>query len=253
MQEKWRFNGFYSQAQLARWREAAPRRYSCRQMGEKPTIAQWTALSFMAARCCLPGVRLVLGECDPCFFSPVLLPVLRITGARRFAALVTDGGTPAGRLNAGISGEAFVLEAAANGVATVWVSGTYRKRDCPVKVKPGEQVLCVIALGQPEAPWPEKPERKRKAVEKYCLGDLNVWPQWAQSAARAVQEAPSALNSQPWQLDYGAGSLGLFGPPKNELDLGIALLHMETALTQPHLWTLGSGPREAARVRLTAE
>lgn len=250
MQEKWRFNGFYSSAQLARWYEAAPRRYSCRKMGEKPTISQWTALSYTAARCCLKGVRLVLGECDPSFFSPALMPRNWITGVKRFAALVVDETCPEHRLNAGISGEAFVLEAAANGVGTVWVGGTYRRKDCPIRLKEHEQVLAVIALGQPEGGWPETIQRKRKPLEKICQGDFGAWPQWAQDAARCVQIAPSAINTQPWQLAFSGGSLALMGPARSQTDLGIALLHMEAAIPQPHLWTPGTGDKEIARVRL---
>ena len=250
MQEKWRFNGFYSQAQLARWYEAAPKRYSCRQMGDKPTISQWTALSYTAARCCLPGVRLVMGECDPRFFSPALLPKNWITGVQRFAALIADEAVPLSRLHAGISGAAFLLEAAANGVATVWVAATYRKKDCPVNLKENEQIIGVIALGQPQGSWPETVERKRKPLEKICQSDDTAWPQWAQDAAKCMQIAPSAMNAQPWQLAYAAGSLALMGSARSAVDLGIALLHMEAAIRQPHIWVLGSGDKEIARVRL---
>lgn len=250
MQEKWQLNGFFTPAQLRRWGEAAPRRYSCRKMGEKPTISQWTALSYVAARCCLKGVRLVMGECDPKFFSPSLLPKSWITGVKRFAALIIDENVPASRLNAGISGEAFVLEAAANGVGTVWVAATYRKKDCPVKLKDNEQIVAVIALGQPEGGWPQTIERKRKPLSKICQGDYTAWPQWAQEAAQSVQIAPSAMNTQPWQLAFSGGSLALIGSNRSQMDMGIALLHMEAAISPPHVWVPGTGEKEIARVRL---
>jgi len=250
MQDKWCFNNFYTPAQLNRWYEAAPRRYSCRKMGDKPTIAQWTALSFVAARCCLPGVRLVMGECDPKFFSPALLPKSWITGVQRFAALIVDDAVPMSRLHAGISGEAFILEAAANGVGTVWVAATYRKKDCPIKLRDNEQVVAVIALGQPEGGWPETVERKRKPLEKICQGDCAAWPQWAKDAAECVRIAPSAMNGQPWQLAFSGGSLALMGSARSQLDMGIALAHMEAAIRQPHVWVPGAGEKEIARVRL---
>ena len=250
MQEKWRLNGFYSPAQLKRWGEAVSRRYSCRQMGDKPTIGQWTALSFMASRCCLPGVRLVLAECDPSFFQPPLMPLPRITGVKRFAAIIIDESVPLCRLHAGISGEAFVLEAAANGVATVWVMATFRRKECPVALKEGEKLLGVIALGQPANGWPEKIDRRRKAIEKICLGDFKAWPQWAQDAAQAVWAAPSAVNSQPWQLEYTLDSLVLSGSNRSQIDMGIAIAHMEASIPHPHVWTLGQGEKEIARVRL---
>lgn len=250
MQDKWQLNGFFTPAQLKRWYGAAPKRYSCRKMGEKPTVSQWTALSYVAARCCLKGVRIVMGECDPKFFSPSLLPRSWITGVQRFAALIIDETAPNSRLFAGISGEAFILEAAANGVGTVWVAATYRKKDCPIKLRDNEQVVAVIALGQPEGGWPETVERKRKSLEKICQGDYTAWPQWAKDAAECVRIAPSALNGQPWQLAFSGGSLALMGSARAQLDMGIALLHMEAAISQPHVWVPGGSEKEIARVRL---
>lgn len=254
MADKWRFNGFYNKAQLTRWHSAIQLRYACRAMAGAPTIPQWTALSFIAGRCCLPGVRLVLGECDPSFFTASLLPVARITGVRRFCAVIANNAVPMSHLHAGISGEAFVLEATANQVATLWVGGTFRKKECPVSLNPDESLHCIIALGLPNGPLTQPVSRKRKPLDKICSPSPDGWPPWALDAAQAVRAAPSSMNSQPWQLQYGGNSLGLYGPERQLVDLGIALMHMETALTAPHVWLPGQDKKEAvARVRLLSQ
>ena len=256
MEEKWRFNGFYLRKQKKRWRREIPFRVSCRRYVNPPAIGPWTALSYAAARCCLMNVRIVLGACDERFFSPGILPVNWITGVTRFAAVVTDTRDENGKLYGGVSGEAFVLEAAAQGVSTCWVSGTYRKKECPVPVEEWEEVACVIALGQPqEAVSRDKPPvRKRKPLERICKNGPAGWPDWAREAAEAMRLAPSAMNQQPWELEYVGGVLALWGFERNSLDTGIALMHLETAIDKPHTWTLGQGKKApAAWVKLNAD
>ena len=58
------------------------------------------------------------------------------------------------------------------------------------------------------------------------------------------------MNGQPWQLAFSGGSLALMGSARSQLDMGIALAHMEAAIRQPHVWVPGAGEKEIARVRL---
>ena len=67
---------------------------------------------------------------------------------------------------------------------------------------------------------------KSKPLSKICQGDYTAWPQWAQEAAQSVQIAPSAMNTQPWQLAFSGGSLALIGSNRSQIDMGIALAHM---------------------------
>lgn len=253
MDGKWRLNGFYLAAQKKRWLNEMSYRTSCRKFSGPPSIGPWTALSYAASRCCMPGVRIVLGACDERFFSPGILPVSWITGVTRFAAVIVDDRDLLSRIHAGISGEAFVLEASAQEIGTCWVGGTYRKKECPVPLEAWENVACVIALGTPEklADRETLPSRKRKSLERICTNNLDGWPEWAKNAGEAMRIAPSALNQQPWQLEYIGGNLSLWGAEKNAIDLGIALLHIEASITQPHFWTLGQGrPGPVAWVKL---
>lgn len=251
MPEKWRFNGFYTSAQLTRWREQISKRVSCRNFSGVPSVSQWTTLSYAAARLCLPGVRILLAACDESFFTPIILNYGRIKGATRFAAVVADTAVQRHMTHAGISGEAFVLEAAACGVSTCWVAGTYRKKESPVQLYPGEVLAAVIPIGL-AAQMPEMPaQRKRKPLKWYMEDSGKGWPEEAVKAAEAVREAPSAMNLQPWKLRCGSQSISLMASP-NSVDTGIALLHMEAALCHiKRHWVLDEGGRQpAARVQI---
>lgn len=254
MTEKWRFNGFYNKAQLARWRDQISNRVSCRNFSAAPKVSQWTTLSYAAARLCLPGVRILLAACDETFFTPVFLGYGRIKGATRFAAIMADTAVPRHMTHAGISGEAFVLEAASCGVATCWVGGSYRKKESPVHLYSGEVLAAVIPLGLAAEPKQEPVHRTRKPLKWFMENGGKDWPDYAVEAAKAVHEAPSALNRQPWKLRMNSQSLSMIGAP-NSLDTGIALLHMEAALfSKERQWILDAGGRTpAARVLFTED
>lgn len=218
-------NGFYSPAQLERYRQAIPRRYSCRAYRSGPDAEQLSALHYAAARVCLPGTRIVVAPCPERLFLRVPLVEL-IHGASHCAYFIADADAYLPKTRAGISGEAFVLEAAALGVDTCWVSGTYRRSEMDVELAENERVVAVtplgIAAGDPPAP------RKRKKLTSLCTTPPENWPHWAYQAAEAVRRAPSAVNLQPWTLGYAQRALRLLGR-SDSLDMGIAMLHIEAA------------------------
>ena len=109
-------NDFFAPAQRARFLEAIPKRRSLRCFSEGPDIAQKSALSYAAARVCLPGVRIELIESAPEKIFRKLPIVGGITGTDRAAVLIVDETAPNSLLHAGISGEAFVLEAVSLGL-----------------------------------------------------------------------------------------------------------------------------------------
>ncbi|MCL2866591.1 MAG: hypothetical protein FWF47_02390 [Clostridia bacterium] len=238
-------NGFYTDAQKRRFRETAPKRRSCRRFSGPPSIAQWSALCYAAQRCCIKGVRMVLGMCDPSFFRHSTLQPSIFTGVSRFAALIADTRCPNHTLLAGISGEAFVLTAADNGIGTCWVTHSYRQKDCPVTLEPYEKLLCVIALGCADREEEARAEpRKRRPIERFARnGSVTGWPEWALQIARAVREAPSYANGQPWQLSWAGNSLFFYGTDRYILENGIAVLHAEAALDTRHEWTAGGNER----------
>lgn len=234
-------NSFFSHAQRARYLGAIPHRYSCRSFSEPLDISHISALSYAAQRVCLPSVRIVISECtDDLFFG---LPIVgRIKGMTRCAYIIADMNEPRAALHAGISGEAFILEAAAMQVGTCWVSGSYRRSAVDVDLEEGEKILAVTPLGIPKDKE-NPPVRSRKKLSQICLGNPTDWPLWAYHAAEAVRAAPSAVNMQPWKLSYSGHALQLStGSKVNSLDLGIAMLHMEAAMEgRKHLWEWGEG------------
>ena len=136
------------------------------------------------------------------------------------------------------SGEAFVLEAAAMGLGTCWVSGSFRRGAVDIRLRDGERVLAVTPLGVPARD--QMPPRRRKSLARICLNPPDNWPLWAYQAAEAARQAPSALNRQPWSFSYGQRTLRLLGGRADSLDMGIAMLHMMTAVAGiRHHWEWG--------------
>ena len=167
----------------------------------------------------------------------------RITGCGAIAAVVASIALPEGRVNAGILGEAFCLEATAMGLGTCWVSGSYRKKQLTLPLKPDEALLAAIAVGVPEKKNAAE-TRRRKSLDRLCKGDTGLWPEEVRQAAQAVQIAPSAMNLQPWTMSLEQNRFAIDVPDRSRLELGIALCHAELALTSPHTWRLGDGRRD---------
>lgn len=228
------WSGFYVQSQLKRWAQFIPRRFSCRNFSGPAQVAQKSALHYASARVCLPHTRIVVQDCDPAMFFPIPF-VSTITGARHYAAVIADMAQENAALWAGISGEAFVLEAASLQLGTCWVVANFRRRECNVALKGREKLLAVIALGVPDDPDGAS-SRSRKPLNHLCRDDSAQWPLWAYQVAESVRAAPSAMNRQPWRFSCSANTMQL-GFAGMSLDTGIAVLHAQCALVDvPHMW-----------------
>ncbi|MBE5787957.1 MAG: hypothetical protein E7324_10575 [Clostridiales bacterium] len=236
-------NGFFAPAQRERFLAAVSRRSSVRAFSGPPDVAQKSALSYAAARVCLPGVRIELAECQPEGLFRKLPMVEGITGTNRYAALIADDRDDLYHLYGGISGEAFVLEAVSLGLGTCWL-GSFKRSGVDIPLEPYEKVIAVIAVG---APAQEPAGNKRKKLTEICFGDPTSWPLWAYNAAECVRQAPSALNLQPWQMAFAGRTLVLYRKRLGSmLDMGIALLHMHLGVgSKEHVIRLGEG-REIA-------
>ena len=128
------------------------------------------------------------------------------------------------------------------GLDTCWVTGTYRRGEVPQEMlSDGERLIAVIALGHAKE-TPQQIVRHRKSLSQICLDAPDQWPLWAYRAAEAVRIAPSAVNRQPWRLAYAQRSLRLMGKNPDNVDLGIALMHIEAASGEyKQYWEWGSG------------
>lgn len=233
----------FNPAQRARLYEAIPARFSCRSYAGAPSPADWAALSYAAQRYALPGTRLLLQSVSPDIFTGIVLGYGKITGCTTIAVLTASIAMPHSRIRAGILGEAFCLEAASMGLGTCWVGGTYKRKQLNLPLAADETVLAIIAVGVPaQTAAPEN--RRRKPLDRICKHHPSTWPEDIRRAALAVQLAPSALNLQPWELDFTGDRFIIDTPDRQQLDLGIAVCHAELALTLPHQWHFGDGKRE---------
>ena len=246
MMEVCPLTGFYSPAQRARLYAATGRRESVRTFQCAPDAAQKSALSYAAARVCLPGCRIEMSDCEDKKLYRTVPFVDTIIGTERYAALIADEKAPHAAACLGISGEAFALEAVALGLGTCWVTGTYRRRAVDVRLQTGERLMGVMALGVPAEG--SRGERRRKSLQAMCTGKPEDWPLWAYSAAECVRIAPSAMNLQPWKMNYAGRTLQLLrtGLGAHELDMGIAMLHMSLgAQEKEHVVFWGEGQTAA--------
>ena len=223
----------FSPVQKEKLRQAALVRTSCRSFAGAPDTAAFAALS-VVGRCALPGARLVLTPVDESLFTGTILGMGRITGCKMAAVVIACGTEALCRVNAGILGEAFVLEATALGLGTCWVSGTYRRKQIRLPMQENETVLAVIAVGVPEKPLQAPENRRRKPLDKL----MNAVPADGMmlDAAKLVQIAPSAMNMQPWRMEALPGAFALTISDRALLDGGIALCHAELALRGVHRW-----------------
>ena len=239
-------NGFFSSAQIEKYSAAVPERRSVRAFKGDPDVGQMSALHYAAARVALPGVRIALGEASADDLYRRLPLVEHIHGSRRYAAVIADERIPHAAIHAGISGEAFILEAVSLGVGTCWVAA-FKRGGVNVPLEEGEKVKAVIALG---VPADAGGSRKRKRLSEICASNPADWPFWAYNAAEYVRVAPSAVNLQPWRLSFAGNTLTLSSVRAGaNLDMGIAMLHMTLgARDQRHVMRWGEGKEIAALV-----
>lgn len=238
-------NGFLAPAQRERLLAAVPKRHSVRSYIGDPDVSGLSALHYAAARFCLPGARLMLGEGNPEALYRKFPFVPAIHGTRRFAAVIADMETPHADLHAGICGEALILEAVSMGLGSCWVMA-FKRNGAEIELREGEKILALIALGLPgEEPGPFR----RKKLNEICQSDPSNWPLWAYNAAECVRKAPSAVNQQPWRLAFAGRTLMLSAVRGTPLDLGIAMLHMSLGVGEkPHVIRWGEGKEIASLV-----
>lgn len=224
----------FSPMQKEKLRQAAQFRTSCRSFTGAPDSAAFAALSYAIGRCAMPGARLALTSVADSLFTGTILGMGRITGCQMAAVVIACGTEPLCRVHAGILGEAFVLEATAQGLGTCWVSGSYRRKQLQIPLQAQETVLAVIAVGTPEQALKAPENRRRKPLEKLITSVPEGGT--ALDAAQLVRLAPSAMNLQPWRMEALPDGFALSFSDRALLDGGIALCHAELAMRGQHRW-----------------
>jgi len=237
------WQGFYRVPQLRRWQRAISTRFSCRAFSKPADLSQLAGLEYAAQRVCLPGIRITLSTKGA---QRLVIPVPLFPGfegLQQYAVLLARRDIPQAGLLAGISGEAFVLEATHLGLGSCWMTGNYRRSEARALAREEEQVMAVIPLGQPQDPQGAR-NRRRKDLSALCQENPSDWPHWAYKAAEAVRQAPSALNRQPWRMSCAGATLQLTSPRFGSLEDGIATLHLEAAAyAHERAWRFGQNAR----------
>lgn len=135
----------------------------------------------------------------------------------------------------GYYGEKLVLEATKMELGTCWVGGTFNRDGNIVNVGTDEALVCVIPVGNvAEEAFKEKlihkiAARKTKKIEDFYTAEGTV-PSWFMDGMKAVQKAPSAINSQKVHFTLSDEVIRVSIPDNSKfdlIDLGIAKLHFE--------------------------
>lgn len=181
-----------------------------------------------------------------------------IKGAKDFLA-ITVKDQPYAMEAIGYQFENLVLYATDMGIGTVWLAGTFKRKDFINAIEIGEDDLfpCICPLGYPaqKQSFLEKitkaslGSKKRKDWDKlFFLEDFTKALTKAdagiyEDALEMLRLAPSATNSQPWAVVKEGNKFHFFCNYKNTLnddvkkikhiDIGIALSHFhQTAMSK---------------------
>lgn len=248
MASNWRLNGYFDSTKLTGLFEAVQHRESCRSFSAAPTTAQWNALLTAASTLAMPGVRIALGMCENSLFQPAVTSLfVKFTNVQRFAAILSTDSQPRSVVNAGVSGEMFLLRAVELGLGGCWVSGTYRRGQVGLKLESNEKILALMPLGIPKT-LPDLPiQRKRKDITAICP-QFDVMAPALKEIAQYVQTSPSGMNMQPWRMKLINPTTATIsvGSGAQKLDLGIAMCHALLALgNTPALFSLDDSGQTA--------
>ncbi len=155
-------------------------------------------------------------------------------------------------VKAGFYGEALCLALTRRNLKTCWVSGSIKKQMLKeyIEISRDERFLTSIVFGYGENRTPEAiaERRKRKPLDRIFAGELT--DERTRKLMTCVQNAPSAINRQPWQYAKESGCLAVRkpvipgGPFPEALDIGISMLHATfagEALGMAGVWKKADG------------
>lgn len=232
--------------QYAQLYEAIEGRHSTRAFDGKalaPEHAELIGAACAAPPQLVPGVRaeLVLSPAENVLIS------VAIKNAPAYFALIADPTALRVQESIGYLGEYIVLLAASLGVATCWVSGTYRPAQVEktVHLEPNGKVYAVSPLGyeghqglvQVFFAKMARSTTRKPLEELVSPWPIDSRPQWMKQALEAARQAPSAANRQPWRFTVDDDSIKVsfettgreMKAASKRLDCGIAMMHIELA------------------------
>lgn len=184
----------------------------------------------------VPGLRFRLAFDEPRAFSQGIARYGAFQNVRNYLVCAGERG-PLLAEQVGHAGELIVLEAQRMGLNSCWVGLTFNSAEVRRLIDPGEQLVCVVALGHGAGEGSTHPV---KPMEKLCTVEGGPAPAWFEEGMWAAQLAPTALNQQRFHITYRGGTVSAraLPAPYAQLDLGIVKRHFE----------LGAGPQNVAWV-----
>lgn len=178
-------------------------------------------------------IRLVCGDSAP------FQGQSRIAGAENYLVFAGPQRLEHLEEKCGYFGEELILTAAAMGLGSCWLGGSFDRSK--VSVDPGDELVCAAALGP--AGDPSRAPRALKDARRLSAG-LEDAPPWFRSGVEAVRRAPSAMDRQGYRFRWegnGGVTMRLEGGGSFALvDMGIAKLHFELG-AHGGSWTWGDG------------
>ena len=232
--------------------EAVFARHSVRAYLPEPlTSDQRRELEKAVEQCCRRSglhLQLICGRPEP--FASLRKSYGLLKGVHSYLVFAGPAEDPDLEEKCGYWGEELVPTAAAMGLGTCWVGGTYDRESCLCHLAEGEQLICVAALGHtPEERGGRErlialaSKRKSKSQSELAR-NMSGAPSWFMSGIASVQRAPSARNRQGyrflWREDGTVEARVTEHSAFSMVDLGIAKYHFELG-AHGGQWTWGDG------------
>ncbi len=170
------------------------------------------------------GMDIQLITDEPEAFGGFMAHYGKFSGVKNYIALIGKK-TVDLEEKCGYYGEKIVLYAQSLGLNTCWVAMTYKKVKEAFKIKSGEKLCLVIAIGYGSTQGVMHKSKPREQVMKVS----GKAPEWFEKGVDAALMAPTAVNQQKFvfalegsKVSAKAG-MGFY----SKIDLGIAKYHFE--------------------------
>lgn len=179
--------------------------------------------------------QLVTGE--PKAFAGSFMSYGKFEGVSNYVALIAP---KEAKEKVGYYGEKIVLLAQTLGLNSCWVGLTYKKMPDAYRIREGEKLHCVVALGYGLTQGVPHP---LKDISHYVGNYSESMPQWFKDGVHAAMLCPTALNQQKFKFFLEGGntvkavaSFSMAG--YTMIDLGIAKCHFEIGAGKDNfLWS----------------
>lgn len=180
------------------------------------------------------GLRFELMIDEPRAFDYFIARYGKFKNVNNYIACIGEK-TPDLHEKVGYWGERLVLVAQALGLNTCWAALSFKRRNCPVSLKPDEKIACTIALGYGTT---QGKSHKVKSADEVSKATPPV-PEWFEAGVRGALLAPTAVNQQRFMLTLEGDKVRAeaTGGVYCNIDLGIVKRNFEVTSGKDHsIW-----------------